>query len=101
MRKKKEKKKRKKNRVYAERSLRQKEQNTAIAPPTENNSDRPCIIFILERASLEVAKVGKTYQLLNSDELANFLCKNNKNPAHYRHFSDLACPGTMNTVLLL
>jgi len=41
-------------------------------------------IFILEKASLEVAKVGKTYQLLNSDDHANFLRRNNKNPADYR-----------------
>ncbi|GFS34100.1 nucleolar essential protein-like protein [Actinidia rufa] len=41
-------------------------------------------IFILEKASLEVAKVGKNYQLLNSDDHANFLRRNNKNPADYR-----------------
>ncbi|KAL6971349.1 rRNA small subunit pseudouridine methyltransferase Nep1 [Sarracenia purpurea var. burkii] len=41
-------------------------------------------IFILEKASLEVAKVGKTYQLLNSDDHASFLRRNNKNPADYR-----------------
>jgi rRNA small subunit pseudouridine methyltransferase Nep1 len=33
-----------------------------IAPPTENNSDKPGVIFILEKASLEVAKVGKVLQ---------------------------------------
>ncbi|KAF9626051.1 hypothetical protein IFM89_030719 [Coptis chinensis] len=42
------------------------------------------VIFILERASLEVAKVGKTYQILNSDDHANFLRKHNKNPGDYR-----------------
>eukprot|EP00262_Sarcandra_glabra_P001980 TRINITY_DN12178_c0_g1_i2.p1 TRINITY_DN12178_c0_g1~~TRINITY_DN12178_c0_g1_i2.p1 ORF type:complete len:259 (+),score=48.60 TRINITY_DN12178_c0_g1_i2:171-947(+) len=42
------------------------------------------IIFVLERASLEVAKVGKTYQILNSDDHANFLRKHNRNPADYR-----------------
>ncbi|KAK8705374.1 hypothetical protein V6N13_048977 [Hibiscus sabdariffa] len=42
------------------------------------------VIFVLERASLEVAKVGKSFQLLNSDDHANFLRKNNKNPADYR-----------------
>ncbi|XVE88095.1 hypothetical protein DITRI_Ditri19aG0040900 [Diplodiscus trichospermus] len=42
------------------------------------------VIFVLEKASLEVAKVGKSYQLLNSDDHANFLRKNNKNPADYR-----------------
>ncbi|CAM8968282.1 unnamed protein product [Rhodiola kirilowii] len=42
------------------------------------------VIFILEKASLEVAKVGKGYQLLSADEHSNFLKKNNKNPAEYR-----------------
>ncbi|KAF1877896.1 hypothetical protein Lal_00038205 [Lupinus albus] len=51
---------------------------------SEFKSDKPKVTFILERASLEVAKVGKTYQLLNSDEHANFLRKNNKNPGDYR-----------------
>ncbi|XAR48805.1 tRNA (pseudouridine(54)-N(1))-methyltransferase [Bertholletia excelsa] len=41
-------------------------------------------IFILEKASLEVAKVGKKYELLNSDDHANFLRRNNRNPADYR-----------------
>ncbi|XP_057430769.1 uncharacterized protein LOC130723676 isoform X2 [Lotus japonicus] len=52
--------------------------------PSDHKSDNPNVIFILERASLEVAKVGKTYQLLNSDDHANFLRKNNKNPGDYR-----------------
>ncbi|KAF7804020.1 Ribosomal RNA small subunit methyltransferase NEP1 [Senna tora] len=52
--------------------------------PSERNSDKSKIIFVLERASLEVAKVGKNYQLLNSDDHFNFLRKNNKNPADYR-----------------
>ncbi|XP_077244041.1 nucleolar essential protein-like protein [Tasmannia lanceolata] len=42
------------------------------------------VIFILERASLEVAKVGKTYQILNSDDHANFLRKHKRNPADCR-----------------
>ncbi|XP_010554773.1 PREDICTED: ribosomal RNA small subunit methyltransferase nep-1 [Tarenaya hassleriana] len=48
------------------------------------NTTKPGIVFVLEKASLEVAKVGKTYQLLNSDDHANFLRKNNRNPADYR-----------------
>ncbi|THF94549.1 hypothetical protein TEA_026443 [Camellia sinensis var. sinensis] len=40
-------------------------------------------IFILEKASLEVAKLGKFYQLLSSDH-DKFLRSNNKNPADYR-----------------
>ncbi|CAH9102569.1 unnamed protein product [Cuscuta europaea] len=47
-------------------------------------SKKPSVIFILERASLEIAKIGKTYQLLNSDEHAGFLKRNNLNPAEYR-----------------
>ncbi|XP_043716359.1 ribosomal RNA small subunit methyltransferase NEP1 isoform X2 [Telopea speciosissima] len=42
------------------------------------------VIIILERASLEVAKVGKTYQLLNSDDHVNFLLKHGKDPKNYR-----------------
>ncbi|KDP37829.1 hypothetical protein JCGZ_06731 [Jatropha curcas] len=52
--------------------------------PSDPNVKKPGIIFVLEKASLEVAKVGKTYQILNSDDHANFLRKNNKNPADYR-----------------
>ncbi|KAL9264261.1 Ribosomal RNA small subunit methyltransferase NEP1-like protein [Drosera capensis] len=53
-----------------------------IAPLDEKN--RPGVIFILEKASLEVGKVGKTYQLLNSDDHSNFLRKHGKNPGDYR-----------------
>lgn len=52
--------------------------------PSDQNSKRPGVIFVLEKASLEVAKVGKSYQILNSDDHANFLRRNNKNPADYR-----------------
>ncbi|KAA3462309.1 ribosomal RNA small subunit methyltransferase nep-1 [Gossypium australe] len=54
-----------------------------IAPPDKKNNKNG-VIFVLEKASLEVAKVGKSFQLLNSDDHANFLRKNNKNPADYR-----------------
>ncbi|KAL8238902.1 hypothetical protein R6Q59_015469 [Mikania micrantha] len=49
-----------------------------------NDKNSPGVIFILEKASLEVAKVGKSYQLLNSEDHAHFLKKNNRNPAEYR-----------------
>ncbi|XP_019252217.1 PREDICTED: ribosomal RNA small subunit methyltransferase NEP1-like [Nicotiana attenuata] len=49
-----------------------------------DQSTKPGVIFIIERASLEIAKIGKTYQLLNSDEHSNFLKKNNRNPSDYR-----------------
>lgn len=55
-----------------------------IAPSEHENTNKAGVIFILEKASLEVAKVGKSYQLLNSDDHANFLRKNNRNPADYR-----------------
>ncbi|KAI9177934.1 hypothetical protein LWI28_020813 [Acer negundo] len=51
---------------------------------SDQNSKKPGVIFVLEKASLEVAKVGKSYQILNSDDHANFLRRNNKNPADYR-----------------
>ncbi|CAN8279693.1 unnamed protein product [Cochlearia groenlandica] len=50
----------------------------------DTNTEKTGVVFVLEKASLEVAKVGKTYQLLNSDDHANFLRKNNRNPADYR-----------------
>uniref|UniRef100_A0A2P2M614 Uncharacterized protein MANES_08G059000 n=1 Tax=Rhizophora mucronata TaxID=61149 RepID=A0A2P2M614_RHIMU len=52
--------------------------------PRDLNARKPGVIFVLEKASLEVAKVGKSYQILNSDDHANFLRKNNRNPADYR-----------------
>ncbi|XP_031284331.1 ribosomal RNA small subunit methyltransferase nep-1-like [Pistacia vera] len=52
--------------------------------PSDRNTKKPGVIFVLEKASLEVAKVGKNYQILNSDDHANFLKRNNKNPGDYR-----------------
>ncbi|KAI3446573.1 hypothetical protein Pfo_003238 [Paulownia fortunei] len=52
--------------------------------PVDTGNNKPGIIFILEKASLEIAKVGKTYQLLSSDEHANYLLRNKRNPADYR-----------------
>ncbi|KAK9291000.1 hypothetical protein L1049_009183 [Liquidambar formosana] len=49
-----------------------------------NHNTKTGVIFVLERASLEVAKVGKSYQILNSEDHSNFLRKNNRNPADYR-----------------
>lgn len=42
------------------------------------------VIFVLESANLEVAKVGKNYELLNCDDHAHFLRRHNKDPALYR-----------------
>lgn len=52
--------------------------------PSDKKNNKNGVIFVLEKASLEVAKVGKSFQLLNSDDHANFLRKNNRNPADYR-----------------
>eukprot|EP00245_Coleochaete_scutata_P016811 TRINITY_DN8004_c0_g1_i1.p1 TRINITY_DN8004_c0_g1~~TRINITY_DN8004_c0_g1_i1.p1 ORF type:complete len:257 (+),score=32.57 TRINITY_DN8004_c0_g1_i1:64-771(+) len=56
--------------------------------PTENgqpeSSTQGDVIFILEKANLEVGKVGKSYQLLNCDDHANFLRKHKRDPALYR-----------------
>ncbi|XP_021282196.1 ribosomal RNA small subunit methyltransferase NEP1 [Herrania umbratica] len=52
--------------------------------PSDQNTKKAGVIFVLEKASLEVAKVGKSFQLLNSDDHANFLRKNKKNPAYCR-----------------
>jgi len=42
------------------------------------------IIFVLEDAQLEVAQVGKSYQLLNCDDHASYLKKHKKDPALFR-----------------
>ncbi|KAL3625584.1 hypothetical protein CASFOL_031038 [Castilleja foliolosa] len=52
--------------------------------PVDTDANKPGVIFVLEKASLEIAKVGKTYQLLSSEEHTNFLKRNNRNPADYR-----------------
>ncbi|XP_039123800.1 ribosomal RNA small subunit methyltransferase nep-1 [Dioscorea cayenensis subsp. rotundata] len=54
----------------------------SVAPVEK--SKQPNVIFILEKASLEIGKVGKNFQLLNSDDHGNFLRKQNLNPADYR-----------------
>lgn len=42
------------------------------------------VIFVLENANLEAAKVGKNYELLNCDDHANFLKRHKRDPALYR-----------------
>ncbi|EHA8590203.1 ribosomal RNA small subunit methyltransferase nep-1 [Cocos nucifera] len=54
-----------------------------IMAPVEG-AKKPGVIFVLEKASLEVGKVGKSFHILNSDEHANYLKKQNRNPADYR-----------------
>lgn len=41
-------------------------------------------IFVLEKATLETAKIGKGYQILNCDDHANFLRRHGKEPANFR-----------------
>ncbi|KAL6497192.1 hypothetical protein OROGR_029121 [Orobanche gracilis] len=49
-----------------------------------NNGTKSGIIFIFEMASLVPALVGKTFQILNPDDHANFLRRHKKNPYDYR-----------------
>mmetsp|Transcript_6007 Transcript_6007/g.6865 ORF Transcript_6007/g.6865 Transcript_6007/m.6865 type:complete len:221 (-) Transcript_6007:339-1001(-) len=53
-------------------------------PPEEKEEDKSSIIFVLDSALLEVAKIGKGYVLLNSDEHAAFMRKHKKDPSLYR-----------------
>ncbi|KAG2590863.1 hypothetical protein PVAP13_5NG459300 [Panicum virgatum] len=55
-----------------------------IVPRPVDGKRRLGAIFVLEKACLEVGKVGKTMQILNSDDHANYLRKQNRNPADYR-----------------
>ncbi|KAK9846377.1 hypothetical protein WJX81_002629 [Elliptochloris bilobata] len=61
-----------------------------LEPPPEAEearaeaAQRQGVIFVLEGASLETAKVGKGYVLLNCDDHATFLRKHNRDPALYR-----------------
>ncbi|XP_020573612.1 ribosomal RNA small subunit methyltransferase nep-1 [Phalaenopsis equestris] len=54
-----------------------------IMPPVDE-SKKHGVIFILDKAPLEIGKVGNKHQLLNSDEHANFLKKQGKDPSEYR-----------------
>ncbi|KAK4790079.1 hypothetical protein SAY86_017383 [Trapa natans] len=68
----------------AEEKVADELQGLPIAPMETQRDKNSGIVFVLEKASLEVAKVGKSYQLLNSDDHANFLKRNGRNPADYR-----------------
>ncbi|XP_078438929.1 nucleolar essential protein-like protein [Wolffia australiana] len=45
---------------------------------------KPGVIFILEKASLNVGKVGKKETILNADDHTNYLRKQGKDPADFR-----------------
>lgn len=49
-----------------------------------SSSGQGGVIFVLENANLETAKVGKNYELLNCDDHANFLRRHGKDPALHR-----------------
>ena len=53
-------------------------------PDAVTSTSEPRIYFVFQKASLEAAKVGKGYQILNSDEHANYLRRSGKEPADYR-----------------
>ncbi|XP_078149242.1 nucleolar essential protein-like protein [Carex rostrata] len=55
-----------------------------VARPIGGSKKKKGVIFVLERACLEVGKVGKNFQILNSDDHSNYLRKQNCNPADYR-----------------
>ncbi|KAK9824214.1 hypothetical protein WJX72_008575 [[Myrmecia] bisecta] len=61
-----------------------------LEPPPEDQEQQAAanksagVIFVLENASLETAKVGKSYQLLNCDDHNNFLRRHDKDPGQYR-----------------
>ncbi|TNN51912.1 Ribosomal RNA small subunit methyltransferase NEP1 [Liparis tanakae] len=42
------------------------------------------LVVILEGASLETVKVGKTFELLNCDQHKNMIVKSGRNPGHIR-----------------
>ncbi|XP_065857419.1 uncharacterized protein [Euphorbia lathyris] len=53
-----------------------------LAPSVE--SSKSGVIFVLEKASLTLAFVGRKFQILNPDEHGTFLRKKNMNPYDYR-----------------
>ncbi|MEW5319534.1 MAG: hypothetical protein WDW38_010679 [Sanguina aurantia] len=62
----------------------------ACNPPDaeeEEETVRACgqgVLFVIDEAQLEVAQVGKSYQLLNSDDHATYLKKHKKDPSLFR-----------------
>ncbi|VDN05222.1 unnamed protein product [Thelazia callipaeda] len=50
----------------------------------ENESNKKQLIVILEKCSLESAKVGKDYVILTSDKHANFIRSQKKDPNNFR-----------------
>ncbi|KAG2273499.1 hypothetical protein Bca52824_056054 [Brassica carinata] len=71
-------------RVKKKKKVKKKNKKKGANLTKVKKKDQTGVILVLEKASLEVAKVRKTYQLLKSDDHANFLRKNGRDPAHYR-----------------
>ncbi|XP_062218863.1 uncharacterized protein LOC133918808 [Phragmites australis] len=67
-----------------EEEVRAAAEGLPVVPRPVDGKRRPGAIFVLERACLEVGKVGKTMLILNSDDHANYLRKQERNPADYR-----------------
>ncbi|KMZ60494.1 Ribosomal RNA small subunit methyltransferase NEP1 [Zostera marina] len=55
---------------------------STVAPV--DKSQLPGVIFVVEKASLRVGKVGKKEQILSGDEHATFLTRQKLNPADFR-----------------
>lgn len=47
-------------------------------------AEKHAVYFVLEGATLEVAKIGKGYDILNCDDHFSFLKRHSKDPATYR-----------------
>eukprot|EP00889_Picochlorum_renovo_P003467 jgi/Picre1/30497/NNA_005861.t1 len=61
----------------------------------QEEAEKQGVYFVLEQATLEVAKVGKGYDLLNCDDHYSFLKKHGKDPAHIDPISPTT--GIVNT----
>ena len=48
------------------------------------NTNAANYVFVLEKATLETAKIGKGYALLNCDDHANFIKRHGKQPTDFR-----------------
>ncbi|KAH8972560.1 hypothetical protein BDL97_02G204500 [Sphagnum fallax] len=72
------------NEDVVEEAPRPSSVSDAAAPVPAPSVEDGGVIFVLEKASLEVAKVGKNYQLLNCEDHATFLKKHKRDPALYR-----------------
>ncbi|KAG8379061.1 hypothetical protein BUALT_Bualt07G0049100 [Buddleja alternifolia] len=55
-----------------------------ISVPPSIEESRPGVIFVFEQASLVLAKINKSYQIINPDEHAGFIRKHNLNRRDYR-----------------